>query len=157
VKGGDLVDESRSLGVTLASPMLGRAVRLVASGGTSLLLRSTRPDRYYTLGGESGLRGYALGEFVGQAQVIGHVEARSRPFALTALRVGGLLFYDTGHAASRFAVLHPHHDAGVGLRVLIPQLNYYVLRFDWAFAFQATRYSAAGWPGRFSAGFRQVF
>ena len=31
---------------------------------------------------------------------MGHLEARSRPLALGALRFGALVFYDVGHAAA---------------------------------------------------------
>jgi hypothetical protein len=46
--------------------------------------------------------------------------------------------------------------------VLIPQANTVVLRADWAFPLQddtvpSPVQTKAGWPGRFSAGFEQVF
>ncbi len=109
------------------------------------------------MGGESGLRGYGLNEFRGQARFIAHLEARSRPLALGALRFGGIAFYDVGHAAPSVSDLRPHQDVGVGLRLLIPQLNFYVLRVDWAFPLQRGETTKPGWPGRVSAGFRQVF
>jgi hypothetical protein len=62
-----------------------------------------------------------------------------------------------GHAAASMADLLAYNDAGVGLRLLIPQLNFYVLRVDWAFPFQSSGVIAAGWPGRVTAGFRQGF
>ena len=66
------------------------------------------------------------------------------------------VFADAGHAAMKVDELASYGDAGVGLRVLIPQLNAEVLRFDWAFNFR-TAYVPAGWPGRLSFGFRQAF
>ncbi len=157
VRGGRLIDESRAAGVTAASPVLLRAFRVVAEASGSVVLRNTRPDVYLTLGGENGLRGYEIGDFFGQARYVGHVELRTRPVPLRALRFGAVAFYDVGHAADRWSDLGAYHDAGVGLRLLIPQLNYYVLRVDWAVAFQDGRFTRAGLPGRISAGFRQVF
>jgi hypothetical protein len=154
---GDFVDETRSAGVHLATPMIRKAVRLLGEADVSALFNSTRRSAFFTAGGESGLRGYGLNEFRGQARFMGHLEARSRPLALGALRFGGLAFYDVGHAAASISALSPHQDVGVGLRLLIPQLNFYVLRVDWAFPLQAGETTSPGWPGRVSAGFRQVF
>jgi hypothetical protein len=157
LRGGRLIDETRSGGVALASPMWLKAFRLVAEAGATALLRNARPDAYLTLGGENGLRGYDLGEFDGQARWVGHLELRTRPLPVRALRVGAVAFHDIGHAADRWANLRAYHDAGVGLRLLIPQLNFYVLRVDWAVPFLRGRYTRAGLPGRVSAGFRQAF
>jgi hypothetical protein len=79
------------------------------------------------------------------------------------LRLGGLLFFDAGHAAADASSLTFYGDAGLGLRLLIPQLNTYAIRADWAFPLRAVPSTSsapgvpAGWPGRFSMGFRQVF
>jgi hypothetical protein len=157
LRSGQLVEESRSGGVGFATPILLRAFRLVTEAGATVLLRNDRPDAYLTLGGENGLRGYELGDFFGQARYIGHVELRTRPLPLRALRFGAVAFYDVGHAAEDWEDLRAYHDAGVGVRLLIPQLNFYVLRVDWAVAFQRGRYTRPGLPGRISAGFKQVF
>jgi hypothetical protein len=157
IRRGQLVDESRAAGITVATPILLRAVRVVSEVGASVLLRNTRPDVYLTVGGDSGLRGYGIADFFGQARFAGHVEARTRPLPLRALRLGAVAFYDVGHAADRLADLRAHHDVGVGLRLLIPQLNFYVLRVDWAVAFQNGASTRPGLPGRFSSGFRQAF
>jgi hypothetical protein len=155
--GGRFVDETRTLGLSLASPMIRGAVRLVGEADVASLHHSTRANAFFTAGGESGLRGYGLNEFRGQARFVGHLEARSRPLPLGALRFGGLAFYDVGHAAPSLSALRPRQDIGLGLRLLIPQLNFYVLRVDWAFPLQAGDTTRPGWPGRVSAGFRQVF
>ncbi len=162
IRRGQLVDESRAAGITLASPMLLRAVRLVSELGGSVLLRNTRPDVYLTAGGDTGLRGYGIGELSGQARFLGHIEARSRPLPIWALRLGAVAFYDIGDAAEQLSDLRAYHDVGVGLRLLIPQLNFYVLRVDWAVALRdgpptARGHTVAGLPGRFSSGFRQAF
>ena len=57
----------------------------------------------------------------------------------------------------KVSAIVPKHDAGVGLRWLIPQLNSTVIRIDWAFATQSTTLTRAGFPGRASAGFQQIF
>jgi hypothetical protein len=157
IRAGRLIDESRSGGFILASPLLWRTFRVVSEAGASVLLRNQRPDVYLTLGGENGLRGYELGDFFGQARWVGHLELRTRPVPLRALRLGGVAFWDVGHAAERWRDLRAFHDAGIGLRLLIPQLNFYVLRLDWAVAFQRGRYTRPGLPGRISLGFRQAF
>jgi hypothetical protein len=114
--------------------------------------------------------------------MLGNVEVRSMavPLPLLSLRAGILLFYDFGDAAippstqpstdnifvrswDAFRGFHYYHDVGVGLRLLIPQANTDLLRVDWAFPLQSDNdmsspiRTRAGWPGRFSAGFRQVF
>ena len=164
VRDGRLVDQNRGASLFLATPMLRKLVRLVGEVGASVLVDNTRPNVYYTVGAENGLRGYATGEFLGQASWLGHLEARSAPAPLWALRFGMVVFYDVGHAADSLAELGARHDAGLGLRLLIPQLNFYVLRVDWAIPFQngertptGALFTTAGFPGRISAGFRQVF
>ena len=154
---GRFVDETRSLAMTLTSPIIRNLGRLVSEADVVAVYRNTRPDSFYTMGGESGLRGYGLNEFRGQARFIAHLEARSRPLALGALRFGGLAFYDVGHAAPSLSALRPHQDVGLGLRLLIPQLNFYVLGWIGHSLCRRGTPRRPGWPGRVSAGFRQVF
>jgi hypothetical protein len=170
VENDALVDQSYSASVYFASPVLARTFRLLGEASASAILDDTQ-NRLFTLGGDTGLRGYVVGDLIGKASSIAHVEARSMPLALASLRFGALVFYDVGDAASpstgegaglwrairAVRRLRPHSDVGFGLRVLIPQLDAYVLRADWAFPTDSTRYTRAGWPGRFSIGFRQVF
>jgi len=139
-----------------ASPMLGRRVRILAqvSAGTR---RNDTQRGIFVLGGDTGLRGYAIGDFFGPTEVLGHVELRTAPVAILSQRIGGLLFYDVGDAAASFSAITPMHDFGLGLRWLIPQLNSTVIRIDWAFATQSTAFTQAGFPGRLSAGFLQTF
>jgi hypothetical protein len=156
LRDGRFIDQSAGGQIYAATPFLGRVVRLVLSAEAD----ATRADtqrRLYALGGATGLRGYAIGDFLGTSLVVGHAELRTAPLPLWSQRFGALLFYDVGDAAPSFAVIVPHHDLGLGLRWLIPQLNSAVLRFDWAIATQNTPFTAAGLPGRFSAGFQQVF
>lgn len=152
---GELVDQTASASVYLATPVLARTLRLVGSAEGATYLRRTR-NYFFTLGGESGLRGYALADFVGPARVLAHAEARTLSLPVWVVRAGALVFWDAGHAADSLSALRLHHDAGVGLRVLIPQLQSTVLRVDWALPFQTTDQTRAGFPGRLSIGFHQV-
>jgi hypothetical protein len=155
-RNGQLIDQSLGLSFYAASPLLGHLLRLIVSAQANAVRADTSRSLFF-LGGSTGLRGYAIGDFQGQNQVIGHAELRSVPVAVFSQRFGGLLFYDLGHAAPSFAAMTIHHDLGVGLRWLIPQLNSSVIRIDWAAATQSTPFTRAGWPGRVTAGFRQAF
>jgi hypothetical protein len=140
----------------LATPVFARAFRIVLSGQAEAV-RADTANTLYFLGGATGLRGYEIGDFQGTAYTIGHAEIRSTALPVFSQRFGALLFYDVGGAGSSFAAIVPRQDVGFGLRWLIPQLNSSVLRFDWAFALEDGNLTRAGWPGRFSAGFEQVF
>jgi len=153
---GKLIDQNLSAGIYAASPILGHLVRLVLSAGGDAVRADTFHTRY-AVGGSSGLRGYAIGEFQGSTDAVGHLELRSVPLALLSQRLGVLLFYDVGDAAPSLADLVAHHDLGAGLRWLIPQFNSSVVRVDWAFASHRTPYTDPGWPGRITAGFQQIF
>jgi hypothetical protein len=156
LRDGRLIDQSAGARLYAATPLLRRAVRLVVSGEVDV----TRADtlrRRYSLGGSTGLRGYAIGDFQGSSLFVAHAELRSAALPVFSQRFGGLLFYDVGDAEDALAAVVPRHDFGLGLRWLIPQLNSAALRFDWAIATQSTAFTAAGLPGRFSAGFQQVF
>jgi hypothetical protein len=156
LRDGTFIDQSAGARLYGASPLLHRTVRLVLSAEADAARADTQRRRY-VLGGSTGLRGYAIGDFQGATLLVAHAELRTAALPIFSQRFGALIFYDVGHAAASFATLVPHHDFGVGLRWLIPQLNSSVLRFDWAVATQSTPFTAAGLPGRFSAGFQQVF
>ena len=172
-------DQNFTGSVYAATPVIRRALRIVGSLSTSIYIDDSL-NHVATMGGDSGLRGYAVGEFrgfQGGSSFIGHVEVRSMAVPVLFMRAGVLAFYDAGDAATpvtgdgnniqrawdTLLGLHAYQDVGVGLRVLIPQANTYVLRADWAFALEDNNNMSspvrtrAGWPGRFSAGFAQVF
>jgi hypothetical protein len=150
------IDQRLSGVLYLATPPLGRAVRVVVAAMTDAV-RGDRNQTRFFLGGDTGLRGYQIGEFQGTVQASAHAEVRTMPLAVYSQRFGLVLFYDVGHAADSYAALVPHHDLGLGLRWLIPQLNSSVFRLDWAIPTQEGPYTEAGFPGRIVAGFMQSF
>ena len=155
-RGGAWIDETLETQFLIASPPIARLARLLLYAQTDTVRDDTRRTKFF-IGGSTGLRGYAIGEFDGSSSFVAHVELRSLPLAIFSQRFGVLLFYDAGDAKSSFAELVPHHDVGVGLRWLIPQLNSSVLRIDWAVAADRGTETRPGLPGRISAGFMQVF
>jgi hypothetical protein len=144
------------------SPIFRRALRLVAYGSVGKMIDNVHRDPVY-IGAMEGLRGYPVDAFYGGNYYTAHVEARSTALPVWSLRLGVLVFADAGHAAKRWQALELYSDAGLGLRLLIPQLNPDAIRCDWAFPMQTYRdargnlLAAAGWPGRLSCGFRQAF
>ncbi|HET6149743.1 MAG TPA: hypothetical protein VFH68_19550 [Polyangia bacterium] len=150
------IDQSYSARLSFASPMLRRWLRVVVAFGVATI-RNDSQRGIFELGGDSGLRGYAIRELIGTSDLLGHVELRTAPLAIFSQRLGSLLFYDVGDAAPSLSAIVPKHDVGIGLRWLIPQLNSTVIRIDWAFATQSTTLTRAGFPGRASAGFQQIF
>jgi hypothetical protein len=168
IDGGQVIDQTYSASASAVSPVLRRVVRLIATLGAGAYVDDTRNANYY-LGVDSGLRGYAVNELKGKAYFLGHLEGRSMPLSVASLRLGAVAFYDVGDAASpdpgtgnglvralrQVTRLRAHNDVGLGVRLLIPQLNAYVIRIDWALPLQAGPLSAAGLPGRFFFGFGQ--
>jgi hypothetical protein len=153
---GRLQDQALAGTLFLASPIWRRALRLVAEGDINAV-RADTTRTLFSLGGDTGLRGYVIGDRQGTTEADGHIELRSLPVALWSQRVGGLLFYDVGDATSSFSTMFAYQDVGLGLRWLIPQLNTTVVRIDWAVALFSSQFTRAGFPGRFSAGFAQIF
>jgi hypothetical protein len=153
---GELIDQRLSALAFVASPPIAGVARVVVAATSDVARADTYRTRFF-LGGDTGLRGYQIGEFQGTVAAAAHAEVRTLPLALASQRFGALLFYDVGHAADSYTALVPHHDVGIGLRWLIPQLNSSVLRIDWAIATQSGPYTEPGFPGRITAGFMQSF
>jgi hypothetical protein len=150
---GDFIDNLVRAGGFVAAPPIRDRLRVVARAELAARLDETS-NRFFTLGGDSGLRGYEIGEFAGEKRVVGNLELRTRPVMLTYLRVGGVAFWDLGHAADRFGELSIKHDVGVGLRVLVPQTSSMVFRIDWAVPLHGERGPLLG---RITAGLGQAF
>ncbi|HEY1555553.1 MAG TPA: hypothetical protein VGF94_12035 [Kofleriaceae bacterium] len=150
----DTIDNSASATVRGATPTY-RYFRVIAQASISTRWNDTQ-NAYLSLGSDSGLRGYAISEFIGQRAVIGQVEARSVPVPWWVLRLGGVVFYEVGGAANSLAQLPIYQDIGFGIRSLIPQTSRDLFRFDLAFPIVA----AQGWPAwhpQFTAGFGSYF
>jgi len=153
-RAGELIDQRLSGVLYLASPVIARAGRVVVSATTDAVRADTNRTRFF-LGGDTGLRGYQIGEFQGTVEAAFHAEARTAALPFYSQRFGALLFYDVGDAAPSYDALGAHHDFGVGLRWLIPQLASSVVRIDWAIATDTGPYTRPGLPGRITAGFMQ--
>lgn len=161
--GTNLVNETVTAFVRNVSPKFG-PLRLHVYG--LLNLRSHDIDnRRLTLGSDSGLRGYAPRAFQGPNLYQVNVELRSTALNLWTIHLGGVLFYDAGDAPAGLnqydqdGVYQPggyHQDAGLGLRILLPQFNRDVIRLDLAFPFERDAMTAT-WTPRFSASFGQAF
>lgn len=113
----------------VASPSLGRGrLHLLVEGvGRYFDHLNVAP---YALGGDGVLRGYRSGEFLGKNYTLGSVEYRSGSVDLLSAQVGFAFFVDVGAAANDFREFAFRSSFGTGLRVLFPQADRAVLRFD---------------------------
>ena len=151
-----LRDQLLKLQLYVATPVLARTFRIVASGAAGFMADNVhRPQ--VSVGGLEGLRGYPVNAFLGYDSYVAHLEVRSMALSAGSLRLGALFFGDAGHAADSMAKLDLYSDAGAGLRLLVPQLDVEVFRCDWAFPLRAFGPLQPGWPGRLSCGLRQAF
>lgn len=150
---GDLIDQRLEASLFAATPKLWNVLRLVLRADLDARFDETQ-NRFFTVGGDSGLRGHEVGQFSGERRVRLNLEARSMPLAWYFFRFGAVVFYDAAHVAERFEDLELRHDVGFGLRILIPQANPFVIRLDLAFP---TRVETGSYAPRFSAGFFQAF
>jgi hypothetical protein len=126
--------------------------RLITQVRAATLWRDTQ-NQFYALGGDNGLRGFPIGEFTGDRLLTWNTDLRTRPVPVWFMRWGLVAFYDVGGAAASFETMPLHHDAGFGLRVLIPQFDQDLYRFDFAFALDDDRRGQF----RFIGGFEQAF
>jgi hypothetical protein len=84
------------------------------------------------LGGDSLLRGYPSRYWVGPDVVVANAEYRTRAFSLASIQIGGAAFYDVGDAFDGFENFDPKHSAGIGARIVFPQIERAALRLDFA-------------------------
>jgi hypothetical protein len=158
-KPGPWANESLDLGATNAAPRFWGG-RLFAN--LRLVLRRNALDQATSaLGGDTGLRGYPSGAFVGSNLLQANAEWRSDPLELWSLQVGWVLFADGG---SVFGEADPRSPArtlpflwvqsvGLGLRALFPQFDKSPIRAD-----LGVPLASGGGPGTwFSLAFQQVF
>jgi hypothetical protein len=119
-----LVDQRFEALARGATPVLFDWFRLV----TRVALDARRNDTaktYVTLGASNGLRGYESQAFWGSgaSRLLANFELRTMPLKWQAVQVGGVVFYDMGSVYTKVDALRLHHAVGIGLRVLLPQLN----------------------------------
>lgn len=117
--------------VHLVSPRLGFG-RVVSDWTVAHRVRDYLRERF-AVGDSHRLRGYLPQEFRGKDLLASTLELRTRSFELLSAQVGGVVFYDVADAPGRLSRLRPKSSAGVGLRLLLPQLDREVMRFDWGF------------------------
>ncbi len=158
---GSLIDRRVEASTKIVFPRVSQLFRVTGRVAYSGRFNETQ-NRFFQLGGLSGLRGYAIGRFAGLKRIVGNLEVRSRAWRVWFMSVGGLAFADVGGASDRlrdlgerdpFGRLQWGADVGIGLRTLFPQMGPQVYRFDLAFPLNG---GTAGSP-RFIAGFDQVF
>jgi hypothetical protein len=128
---GRVPDASIEAGVRVVTPRF-RIGRLVFDARVL--------DRYQNylnsksgLGGDTRLRGYPSGAFVGNDLVVANLEYRTRPFELLSVQLAAAAFFDTGDAFDAFSKMRLKHSAGFGARIQFPQLERTVMRIDWGF------------------------
>ncbi|HEY0191878.1 MAG TPA: hypothetical protein VGC42_12240 [Kofleriaceae bacterium] len=146
------IDNSATVSFRAASPPLGGLLRLLAQSSLSTRWNDTQ-NAFYAIGSDTGLRGFSINQFTGQRYFNAQVEARTLPYPVWVLRVGAVAFYDLGGADQSLALMQLHQDAGLGLRMLIPQTSAQLLKFDFAVPFDGANRGKV----RFLAGFGSEF
>jgi outer membrane protein assembly factor BamA len=157
--GWNSIDNSADVAIRAATPSF-RYFRVVGYTELDTLWHSTQ-NQYYSIGSDSGLRGYNVAEFrtardANARRAIAQVELRTIPFSLWVLRAGAVAFYEVGGVGNTLSTVGLYNDVGVGLRLLIPQLNRDVFRIDCAFPLQSALDNPAGEP-HVIAGFASYF
>ncbi|HSN98755.1 MAG TPA: BamA/TamA family outer membrane protein [Candidatus Nanopelagicales bacterium] len=114
-------------------------------------------NRLHQLGGESRLRGYTTGEFLGPDVMAANLEFRTLPVEIWSVQLGGAAFFDVGDAFDGFDDLRVKQSAGFGLRLLFPQLDRTVMRADWGFPLTRGYREPDSFPGDIIVTFRQAF
>ena len=156
-QGGEYIDNVLSAGLSAATPPL-LGMRLAVRSLWARRYNETN-NRFFTVGGDTGLRGYTIGDFAGQLRILNNVELRTFPIRILFARFGAIAFWDVGHAADCYSgcenPLVLHHDVGGGLRGLVPQLQPYVFRVDWGVPLTGPTRGLAG--SRIIFGVQQVF
>ncbi|HEX5660346.1 MAG TPA: BamA/TamA family outer membrane protein [Polyangiales bacterium] len=127
-----LVDQRVIAQLRGASPILFKAFRVVARANWDAR-RDDTLNTFVTLGSSNGLRGYTSQELRGRgaSRLLANFELRSVPFlAWEAIHAGAVLFWDMGTVYNKRNEVSLVHAVGLGLRVLLPQLNRTPFSFD---------------------------
>jgi hypothetical protein len=126
----------------LADASLEASIRVVTPrlGFGRLFFDAALTDRYRNqlnvlsfLGGDSRLRGFPTRYLVGKDQLAMNLEFRTRPVEVASIQMGAAMFYDVGDAFDTFSELRPKHSVGIGTRMVFPQIDRSILRFDVGF------------------------
>ena len=127
---GAVVDQRLLAFLRGATPPLGVG-RLVLSARWDARRRDTNKTPV-SLGGDSGLRGHASGAIseIGGNLALANLELRTLPLDLDSVQLGAVAFYDVGTVYLHLAEADLRHDVGLGLRVVFPQIEPLVFRFD---------------------------
>jgi outer membrane protein assembly factor BamA len=150
----------------LADASLEAAFRVVTPrlGFGRFLLDATMIDRYRNylnrttfLGGDGRLRGYPSNYLTGKDALASNLEFRTTPVEIFSCQLGGAVFYDTGDAFDSFAALRLKQSAGVGFRMLFPQLDRIVFRGDLGFPLARGGLPPGVSPLAFFVAFEQAF
>jgi hypothetical protein len=149
---GKFIDNTATWLVRGATPPVADLVRFLAQSSLSTRWNDTQ-NQFYAIGSDSGLRGFGINEFTGERYFNAQLEARTLPYPVWVLRIGAIVFYDLGGAADALKSLPLHQDAGLGLRILIPQLSAQLMKFDFAVPFDGVNRGKV----RFLAGFGSEF
>ncbi|MFT3710362.1 MAG: BamA/TamA family outer membrane protein [Archangium sp.] len=107
-------------------------------------------NRQLLLGGSTGLRGAFPEQFSGRNMVLANFEYRAKPIELFSNWLGLVFFYDVGSVFGDVPSFT--HSTGIGLRLLLPQLNRDVLQVN----FGVVIGGAIPGPDRINAGWGQV-
>ena len=153
IAGTNWVNESVSASFRNVTPRFG-PFRLHIAGALQFR-RNDLSNGRVSLGSDSGLRGFAPRELVGNNFYRVNMELRSIAVNLWTVHVGGVIFYDGGDAPTSLVTASWHQDVGFGLRILFPQFNKDVLRLDLGFPLE--RPASGGYAPRFSVEFGQAF
>ena len=150
-----------AVGLSAALP-----IKLMSKHYGFLIARASLSERWrdinnalVTLGGDAGLRGYPNGAFnmVGGGISRNHFEYRSRPWRWRFVHLGWAAFYEGGSVHKKITEYDWKHSTGLGLRLLFPQVNRSVFRFDLAHPLSPYPDGLATPPLVFSFGSAQAF
>lgn len=154
VEGGRFLDNELRASAKNYSPPFWSGRLVVGVSGVHRL--EDVSNRLNSVGGGSGLRGYASGQFLARSVLASNVEWRTLPIELWTFHLGLAAFYDLAVISNEedFSNRLTLHGTGLGLRFLNPASNRVVLRFDYGFPLGGV---VSTLPGSFSFGFEQAF
>jgi len=136
----------------VVSPRLGIG-RLVLDGAFLDHVRNYSNTRF-AIGGDTRPRGYPVGLDFGANFIAATAELRTTSVDVLSAQVGAAAFYDAADAPDDLSRLNLRQGAGVGLRVLFPELDRIVFRADWGFPLSP---GYQHFPGSFFISFKQAF